>query len=67
MKHLSLLVLLTATLSMTACGSDSYHRAFHHPFQSHDEWLRDHSPDDRDRRLQDDRDHRSQDDRDHRR
>jgi hypothetical protein len=60
MKYLILLVLLTATLSMTACGSDSYHRAFHHPFQSHDDWSRDH-------RSQDDRDHRSQDDGDHRR
>jgi len=60
-----LLVLLTATLSMVACTGESYHRAFHHPLQSHDEWLRDHSSDDRDHRAQDDRDHRSQDDRDH--
>jgi hypothetical protein len=58
MKPLILLVLLTATLSSIACTSESYHRAFHHPFQSHDGWLRDHSPDDRDHRSQDDRDRR---------
>jgi len=58
MKHLILLGLLTATLSNIACTSESYHRAFHHPFRSHDGWLRDRSPDDRDHRSQDDRDHR---------
>jgi hypothetical protein len=42
MRTLILLVLLTATLSMTACTDEGYHRAFHHPFQSHDDWSRDH-------------------------
>jgi hypothetical protein len=42
MRNLILLVLLTATLSMTACTGEPYHRAFHHPFQSHDSWERDH-------------------------
>jgi hypothetical protein len=42
MKNLILLVLLAGTLSMTACTSESYHRAFHHPMRSHDDWERDH-------------------------
>jgi hypothetical protein len=42
MKNLILLVLLASTLSMTACTTESYHRAFHHPMRSHDDWARDH-------------------------
>jgi hypothetical protein len=42
MRNLILLVLLTATLSMTGCASEYYHRPFHHPFHSHDDWARDH-------------------------
>ena len=33
---------LTATLAMTACTTEPYHRVFHHPFHSHDDWERDH-------------------------
>jgi hypothetical protein len=42
MRNLILLVLLTATLSMTACATEPYHRAFRHPFHSHGDWARDH-------------------------
>jgi len=42
MRNLILLVLLAATLSMTACATEPYHRAFRHPFHSHGDWARDH-------------------------
>jgi hypothetical protein len=42
MRNLILFVLLTATLAMTACTTEPYHRVFHHPFHSHDDWERDH-------------------------
>jgi hypothetical protein len=42
MRNLILFFLLTTTLAMTACTTEPYHRAFHHPFHSHDDWERDH-------------------------
>jgi hypothetical protein len=42
MRHLILLILLTTALSMTACTTEPYHRAFHHPWHPHDDWARDH-------------------------
>jgi hypothetical protein len=47
MRKMTLLVLLAVTLSTAACTSEPYHRAFHHPFNSHEDWQRHHN--DRDR------------------
>jgi hypothetical protein len=42
MRNLILFALLATTLAMTACTTEPYHRVFHHPFHSHDDWERDH-------------------------